>query len=533
MPDSVWSVLFIPIIVGLALSFLIEHIHDPRPNSLFRRRFCTLLIHCGLWIAVYFIEFVQFYRPWLAMLLANVIFYVFVLINHAKFRALNEPFIFQDFDYFTDAIKHPRLYLPFFGIYKIFLCLVVVGLTLWAGVSIEASLTTRLSAVGLLNIVLFIFTLAAIVLWAGSMSRPRLTFNAIDDFKQNGLAASIWYYWLAEKSNQTGEKDELIQRLNQKSSLNQKQQPYQTQSHSDLPNTIIVQSESFFDPRRIYPDIKTDVLKHFDQTCREAERYGTLKVPAWGANTVRTEFEFLTGINTEDIGINQFSPYRRLIDSNLISIARIFKSRGYKTICVHPYPASFYQRDKVFPLLGFDEFIDIQSFDTTNLSKDKPYISDNEVAEKVISLLNHSITNQPLFVYVITMENHGPLHLEHMSHEEAGTWFNRILPTDCIDLAIYLRHLSNADKMIERLKQALNLSDRAGQILWFGDHVPVMTQVYEKMGKPDGLTDYFYWISRNSDEFRPSNYSYPMAVHQLASLLLSNRLQYISPIQKK
>ena len=41
-----------------------------------------------------------------------------VLVNNAKFTALSESFVFQDYEYFTDAIRHPRLYIPFLGWWK-------------------------------------------------------------------------------------------------------------------------------------------------------------------------------------------------------------------------------------------------------------------------------------------------------------------------------------------------------------------------------------------------------------------------------
>ncbi|MEF8723683.1 MAG: hypothetical protein V5B30_14155 [Candidatus Accumulibacter delftensis] len=52
-------------------------------------------------------------RPFFAAsaLLAGMLF--LVLVSNAKYHALREPFIFQDFEYFSDAFKHPRLYLPF------------------------------------------------------------------------------------------------------------------------------------------------------------------------------------------------------------------------------------------------------------------------------------------------------------------------------------------------------------------------------------------------------------------------------------
>ena len=44
------------------------------------------------------------------------------------------------------------------------------------------------------------------------------------------------------------------------------------------------------------------------------------------------------------------------------TIASYLRDLGYRTICVHPYPSTFYGRDRVFPVLGFDEFVDLESF---------------------------------------------------------------------------------------------------------------------------------------------------------------------------
>ena len=42
-----------------------------------------------------------------------------------------------------------------------------------------------------------------------------------------------------------------------------------------------------------------------------------------------------------------------------------------------------------------------------------PYVSDAAVAEMVASLLEKS--TETLFIFVITMENHGPLHYEQVT----------------------------------------------------------------------------------------------------------------------
>ncbi|MGB5669358.1 MAG: sulfatase-like hydrolase/transferase, partial [Sedimenticolaceae bacterium] len=61
------------------------------------------------------------------------------------------------------------------------------------------------------------------------------------------------------------------------------------------------------------------------------------------------------------------------------------------------------------------------------------------------------------------------------------------------DLTVYLRHLENADTMLDELTGILSRQPRDGLLCWFGDHVPSMPQVYANLGYTDGRTDYLIW----------------------------------------
>lgn len=285
------------------------------------------------------------------------------------------------------------------------------------------------------------------------------------------------------------------------------------------PNLVVVQSESFFDPRRAYATINRDVLTGFDRICRESCAYGPLEVSAWGANTVRTEFSFLTGIDSTTLGVDRFNPYRRLVNDSIPTIARVLKQRGYRTVCVHPYPASFYRRDVIFPLLGFDDFVDINQFQSPR--EQGTYISDADVTDKVIDLLADQLT-RPLFIFVITMENHGPLHLEKLTVNQAAQWLLKPPDSGCEDLSAYLRHIANADTMMTRLTYALSQGSRPGVMTWYGDHVPIMENVYARLGTPEGDTDYFVW---RSDKITvPALVGDPKVVDAVARKLSVHRL---------
>ncbi|MNJ31374.1 Lipoteichoic acid synthase 1 [compost metagenome] len=329
------------------------------------------------------------------------------------------------------------------------------------------------------------------------------SFDAEADVKRWGLAASLWrYYWAARAP---------VDREALGSAFNTRAPAPAT---APLPDLVSVQSESFFDVRDLWPGVKTQVLGEYDRLAGEALARGKLQVAAWGANTVRTEFAYLTGIASERLGVHRFNPYRVLARQGLPSVAAHLKAQGYCTVCIHPYNGSFYGRNKVLPALGFDEFIDVRSFNVSQ--KAGPFIGDCAVADKIRELLQDPARTQPLFIHAITMENHGPLHLEQVEAAELPAWFNRPLLAGMDDLAPYVRHIANADRMLGKLRETLLGHPREALLCFFGDHVPILPDVYQAIGAPAGDTDYLIWSNRH----QPGTHPCPIRVEALSSRLV-------------
>lgn len=494
--------LAVPALAGLVASLVLEFLFlVPRDCIRLNRGGAAYVVHGASWVVFFLVCLLLFQRPWFAVLLATSFQLLVLAVNFAKYHSLREPFILQDFEFFADLIRHPRLYLPFFGIWNavlgsvLFIALVCTALTL------EASVLTIVDAALFFSVVIIVLIVTLTTARCFAVRLPVAQLKPADDIRTMGLYASFWSYYLA-----FGKMPELKPRQGFCDAA-------AAGAPALLPDLLVVQSESFFDPRLSYSSVNKDVLQHYDRIVKQSLCHGALNVPAWGANTVRTESAFLTGLNPAQMGIHQFNPYWYLSRKRLPNLVSRLKSQGYRTICVHPYPVGFYMRDKVFPRLGFDEFIDISAF--TSEQKDGQYISDAAVAEKVSSVLADS--DQPCFIFTITMENHGPLHLEKPEGVELNSLYKQLPPAGCDDLTVYLRHLRNADQMINQLTQMLKSQQRTGYLCWYGDHVPVMAKVYKSLGEPVAETPYLIWCNESQGQ---GAWPLPLAVDSLAVKLL-------------
>jgi phosphoglycerol transferase MdoB-like AlkP superfamily enzyme len=137
--------------------------------------------------------------------------------------------------------------------------------------------------------------------------------------------------------------------------------------------------------------------------------------------------------------------------------------------------------------LGFDRFVDLREF--RGAQKAGPYLSDATVTDKL--LLELETAEEPAFFFVITMENHGPLHLESVADEDIRDLYDAAPPAGCQDLTVYLRHLRNADRQLGRLRAHLRTRTRPTILCFYGEHLPSMPEVYDDLGLPDGRTDFF------------------------------------------
>jgi hypothetical protein len=249
---------------------------------------------------------------------------------------------------------------------------------------------------------------------------------------------------------------------------------------------IVVQSESFFDPRRLHPAISRDLLPTFDACCRNGVQWGHLAVPGVGANTVRTEFAVLTGLSEAALGFDRFNPYRFFARVPIQSLAWRMRAEGYRTFCVHPFDRRFYRRDLVMKNLGFDVFLGAEAF--AGAVRAGPYVSDVEVARVVAELVREE--GSGVFVFAITMENHGPWRAPCRDEAPDLARGLREFPAKNA-LNGFLRGIQGADAMLRTLTELLR--GDPGVLAFYGDHLPNLPAAFARLEFRDTRSDYVIW----------------------------------------
>ena len=487
-------------LLGMVASLVTSCFVNVVPNQAIHINRFRLLAGCSWWLCIYAVVFLLVARPFFSVCLVFGLHLLLLAVNHTKYRSLKEPFIIQDFEYFTDALRHPRLYIPFFGVGKTILSIALIFSGVIFFLWLEPSLRSNNAVFWIFSSVA-LFGFGVIFFFIASRFVAVPSFCPVKDVRDLGLFGSLTVYGVQYRYFPDFTSDLLIPDNIGSGEI------------AELPHRILVQSESFFDPRESYSCVPRNYLRYWDELRRDAVQAGKLSVPAWGANTVRTEASVLTGVAPEKFGVRQFNPYHYLSSVSVQSVASLLKEKGYRTICIHPYPASFYKRNKVMPNLGFDQFIDISTFDLTG--KCGQYIGDLQILDKVKECLN---TGQgPVFIFIITMENHGPLDLEQPLKEHLESLEGGGSQGDLSDLAVYIRHLKNADVMLRRLADLLLVDGREGELCWYGDHVPIMPHVYDCLGEPAAETPYLFWSTRQRSTAESGAAEKDLHAHELVA----------------
>lgn len=250
-----------------------------------------------------------------------------------------------------------------------------------------------------------------------------------------------------------------------------------------LPNIIVIMNEAFSDPAVLGPfETNQDYMPYVHSILNgEVDNTisGFLNVSVLGGNTANTEFEFLTG-NTMAFLPQGSVPYQQYLKRELPSLASHLKNLGYETIAAHPYNSTGWDRNKVYPLLGFDKMYFIKDY--KNPERIRKYVSDKACYDKIIELYESKPEDTPFFVFNVTMQNHS-------SYTDEFDNFKpdiEVLDGTSKVLNNYLSLMKLSDESIQSFIDYFAKTEQKTMIVFFGDHQPtnfVVSNVWKLNGK--------------------------------------------------
>jgi phosphoglycerol transferase MdoB-like AlkP superfamily enzyme len=237
----------------------------------------------------------------------------------------------------------------------------------------------------------------------------------------------------------------------------------------NLPNIIVIMNEAFSDPAVLgdfttnedyMPFIHSILNGDVDNTIS-----GYLNVSILGGNTPNTEFEFLTGSTMAFLPQGSVA-YQQYLKNEMPSLATHLKELGYTTIATHPYNSTGWDRNKVYPLIGFDEMYFKKDYASPELIRN--YISDKSCYDKIIGMYEQKASDTPLFVFNVTMQNHS----SYTDDYENFTPDIEVDESSSKVLQKYLSLMKKSDEAVEYLTQYFENVDEDTIIVMFGDHQP-------------------------------------------------------------
>ncbi len=199
---------------------------------------------------------------------------------------------------------------------------------------------------------------------------------------------------------------------------------------------------------------------------------GHVVVPGFAGGTANTEFDVLTGMQTNALSASTSSAFR-VVNRNLDSLFRVYGEDGYATSFFHPGDNWFYNRENVYRWFGAEETRFANTME--GMEYKGRWVTDDYMAGQIEKAFAES--DGPLFHYTTTIQNHmsytadkygpdyefPPLETSAALSETAETL-----------LRVYVEGARDADAMLGRLWRFLQSQEKPAVLVYWGDHLPYL-----------------------------------------------------------
>lgn len=337
-------------------------------------------------------------RPLQSLALTGALIIVLQLVNQLKVHYYKERLFFSDFYVATDVHNFETLlYYP-----EALACL--VGLSLFIGFTgYLFRKTLRVGCVLRIGALIITVLLGGGLYLMAKMPVPQKKWQA---GLPKGKGILINLYYSAQQLSYTAPVYSASDRYFLKKAA---MLMLPTLSKPNVqPDIVVFLQESTFNPLNYRFD-----NRHLPHYAMFTQPYGGLmRVQTFGGKTWLTEFALLTGLSSDDFGINKNAVFYLVIPHIKSSLFRELAQNGYETMVLSPMGFANYNAGPSYRSLGVHRFYQPQ-----DLGYDAPknsnlwHISSETMLNYVKKVLNQK-HDKPRFIFVLSMAEHGPYDTE-------------------------------------------------------------------------------------------------------------------------
>ncbi|MEV5109606.1 sulfatase-like hydrolase/transferase [Bacillus sp. LBA3-1-1.1] len=428
--------------------------------------------------AIYVFVYNVLGKVFLSTILTSILLIILAIVNHFKIVFRGDPLYPSDFTQIGHMQSVIPMVMDYFSWGYILLVIVSVVACILAGMYIRKYIQNVKVHVGVR--VLFIigsvfvlyaygnFTNTFMNKWFQKSGIEFVLWNQNENYASNGFVLGF----ISNLDTTVIEKPKDYSKENMIQIANDIKKKYSSnigaQKQKEKPNIIFVMSESFWDPTKLTNlSFSEDPLPNLHHYIENFPGGQTIS-PTFGGNTANVEFEALTSYSMSLLKPGSI-PYQQVVTNKkeIPSITRELKKEGYYTSAIHSFGRSFFKRDDVYRVLGFDKFNAQGTME--NVEVDGDYISDLSMSKEIIAELEKQ--KQPTFIHAVTMQNHFPftegrfgenqIEISGLDNEESKA-----------ELETYTEGLRRSDEALQYLIEQLDNLDRSTLLVFFGDHLP-------------------------------------------------------------
>ncbi|AYY29214.1 LTA synthase family protein [Bacillus paranthracis] len=428
--------------------------------------------------AIYILVYNLIGKVFLSMILTSCTLVILGIVNYLKLIFRGDPLYPSDFTQIMHMQSVIPMVMDYFSWSYIFVIILSIVACIVAGIYMRRYIQNVKTHLGIraLLVVGSIFVLYAYGNFANTFMNKVFQKSGVDfvlwDQNENYASNGFVLGFISNLDTTVMEKPKNYSKENMLQIANDIKKQYSgnigSQKKKEKPNIIFVMSESFWDPTKAtnlsFSEDPVPNLHHYIENFPGGQTIS----PTFGGNTANVEFEALTSYSMSLLKPGSI-PYQQVITNKkeIPSIPTALKKEGYYTSAIHSFGRTFFKRDDVYKVLGFDKFNAADTME--NVDVDGDYISDLAMSKEIIAELEKQ--KQPTFIHAVTMQNHFPftegrfgenlIEISGLENEESKG-----------ELETYTEGLRRSDEALQYLIEQLDNLDRPTLLVFFGDHLP-------------------------------------------------------------